>query len=91
MSLLETLINEKRTCILTMEECQDTVRGLAILYANNVEFETFKKEENPDLVEDVIKKYNFKYYPTIFIKGEFIGGDKELDEYFKIHNEIKRI
>ena len=39
MSLLETLIKEKRTWILTMEKCPDTVKGLGILYANNIDAE----------------------------------------------------
>ncbi|KAF5140603.1 glutaredoxin-like protein [Vairimorpha ceranae] len=91
MSLLETLIKEKRTWILTMEKCPDTVKGLGILYANNIDAEIFKKEDHPDLVQDVLKEFNFKYFPTIFINGEFIGGDKELEEYLKIHNKVKHI
>lgn len=91
MSLLETLENEKRTFILTMERCPDTVRGLNILYINDIKYEIFKKEDHQDLVDDIIKKYKFKYYPTIFIEGKFIGGDKELEKYLEKKNEIKEL
>lgn len=83
MSRLQDLIRNKSTFILTMDKCSDTVRGLEILNKHKVKYETIKKEENPDIVEDIIKEYNFKYYPTIFINGEFIGGDKELEIYLE--------
>lgn len=89
MTLLEELIKDKKTFILTMEKCPDTVRGLSILYANGINYEIYKKEDHPDMVEDIIQKYSFKYYPTIFIDGEFIGGDKELEVYLKKKSEIK--
>lgn len=89
MTLLEDLIKQKKTFILTMEKCPDTVRGLSILYANGIDYEIYKKEDHPDLVEEIIRKYSFKYYPTIFIKGNFIGGDKELETYLKKESEIK--
>ncbi|EOB11434.1 thioltransferase [Nosema bombycis CQ1] len=81
MSKLQELINQKTTFILTMDKCSDTVKGLEILNNHKVDYISIKKEENPELVEDIIREYNFKYYPTIFINGEFIGGDKELNLY----------
>lgn len=78
MSKLENLRYSKTTFILTMDKCDDTSRGLEILDKAKI---NYKKEENLDLVKYIIKEYNFKYYPTIFINGEFEGRDKELETY----------
>lgn len=83
MTVLTDLIKQKKTFVVTMEKCSDTVKGLKLLDDNNIKYEKIKKEDNQDLVNEIIQTYNFKYYPTIFLDGNFIGGDKELEIYLK--------
>lgn len=64
--------------IYTKSSCPHCVRAKQLLQQQGVAFEEINLEQQPDQVQPLIERTNYRKVPQIFINDEFIGGNSEL-------------
>lgn len=76
----------KTVKIYTTTYCPYCQRAKAFFSSLNIPYQEIDVENNNELREELIEKYNWRTVPMIFIGEEFIGG---FDDLTKLHGEGK--
>ena len=66
--------------VYTTNQCPYCMEAKELLRSKGIKFETISLNDNDDLREELVQKYNYRTVPMIFINEEFIGGFKELQQ-----------
>lgn len=64
--------------IYTKTACSFCARAKRLLQAEGLEFEEVNLETEPNQVQPLIERTNYRKVPQIFINDNFIGGFSEL-------------
>ncbi len=76
----------KTVKIYTTTYCPYCQRAKALFSSLNIPYQEIDVENNTELRDELIEKYNWRTVPMIFIGEEFIGG---FDDLTKLHGEGK--
>ena len=70
----------KNIVIYTSKSCPFCVKAKRLLESKNVDYQEFRVDERPDLIDEVIRKSGGRRtVPQIFIDDDHVGGCDELD------------
>ena len=69
----------KNIVIYTSKSCPFCVKAKRLLESKNVDYQEFRVDERPDLIDEVIRKSGGRRtVPQIFIDDDHVGGCDEL-------------
>lgn len=79
VNLNEKFIKEnKLNLIIGMPDCEACMCAHELMEKKNIEFKCACWQGNHTLIESIKKQHKHQTSPMIFLKGEFIGGFREL-------------
>ena len=77
MPALDQLISAKRVVVFSSTFCPFCVRAIALLKSLTQEMDVHDPAP-ADVRAEILQRYNHRTVPAIFISGNFIGGNSEL-------------